>query len=188
MSTASVLTQPALVLNSSWLAIHTTTAFDALRLMCNGTAKAVVPESYELHGFESWVGLAVPPDEPAIRTVKLRIRVPEIVVLTQFGGQPNPAASFSRRNLFRRDDNRCQYCGRRPGTKELSIDHVFPRARGGRSSWKTACSPARTAITASAIERPTRRACDCGNCRPSRAGRRSSKYRWVACARAGRAS
>ncbi|MBM3987832.1 MAG: HNH endonuclease [Planctomycetes bacterium] len=136
MSTASVLTQPALVLNSSWLAIHTTTAFDALRLMCNGTAKAVVPESYELHGFESWVGLAVPPDEPAIRTVKLRIRVPEIVVLTQFGGQPNPAASFSRRNLFRRDDNRCQYCGRRPGTKELSIDHVFPRARGGRSSWE----------------------------------------------------
>jgi 5-methylcytosine-specific restriction endonuclease McrA len=49
---------------------------------------------------------------------------------------PNPAAVFSRRNLFRRDHNQCQYCGLRPGTAELSIDHVFPRSRGGKSSWE----------------------------------------------------
>lgn len=136
MSSPSVLSQPALVLNSSWAAIHTVTVRHALRLLFNGAAKAVVPESYEVHEFDSWATLTVAPDEPHIRTVRLRIKVPEIVLLTHFNGKPNPAAVFSRRNLFRRDENRCQYCGRRPGTPELSIDHVFPRSRGGRSTWE----------------------------------------------------
>ena len=51
---------------------------------------------------------------------------------------------FSRRNLYRRDGNRCQYCGKRLPTSELSIDHVVPRARGGRTTWENcvlACIP-----------------------------------------------
>jgi 5-methylcytosine-specific restriction endonuclease McrA len=29
----------------------------------------------------------------------------------------------------------CQYCGKRPGTEDLTIDHVVPRAQGGQSNW-----------------------------------------------------
>ncbi len=136
MSSPSVLSQPALVLNESWMAIHTVSVRRALRLVCTGAAKAVLPDSFETHSFETWAELAVHPDEPCIRTVKLRVKVPEVILLTRYDGLPNPAAVFSRRNLFRRDHNTCQYCGRRPGTSELSIDHVLPRSRGGRSSWE----------------------------------------------------
>lgn len=136
MNSPSVLAQPALVLNESWAAIHTVTVRHALRLMFTGAAKAVAPQTYEVHGFDAWTALAVEPHEPHIRTVRLKIKVPEVIVLTHYNGLPNPAAVFSRRNLFRRDHNQCQYCGRRPGTAELSIDHVFPRSRGGKSSWE----------------------------------------------------
>lgn len=136
MNMPSVLTQPALVLNESWAAIHTVTVRHALRLMFTGAAKAVAPQTYEVHGFDTWAELSVPPHEPCISTVRLRIKVPEVIVLTRYNGMPSPAAVFSRRNLFRRDHNQCQYCGIRPGTAELSIDHVFPRSRGGKSSWE----------------------------------------------------
>jgi 5-methylcytosine-specific restriction endonuclease McrA len=132
----SVLSQPTLVLNESWFAIHTVPVKHAMRLMFTGAAKAIQPETYELHGFETWAELAVPQGEPCIKTVALRIKVPEVIVLTRYNGRPNPAAVFSRRNLFRRDHNTCQYCGSKPGTAELSIDHVVPRSRGGKSSWE----------------------------------------------------
>jgi 5-methylcytosine-specific restriction endonuclease McrA len=133
---ASVLSQPTLVLNESWIAIHTVPVKHALRLLFTGAARAVQPETYEVHEFETWADLAVLHDEPCIRTVALRIRVPEVIVLTRYNGLPDPAAVFTRRNLFRRDHNTCQYCGARPGTSELSIDHVLPRSRGGRSTWE----------------------------------------------------
>lgn len=49
----------------------------------------------------------------------------------------------TRKNVFARDDHRCQYCLRRFPVKELTLDHVLPRSRGGRDSWSnivSACS------------------------------------------------
>lgn len=133
---ASLLSQPTLVLNESWIAIHTVPVRHALRLLFTGAAKAIQPETYESHPFEDWADLAVDSGEPCIRSVSLSLRVPEVIVLTRYNGLPNPGAVFTRRNLFRRDHNTCQYCGRKPGTSELSIDHVMPRSRGGKSSWE----------------------------------------------------
>ena len=132
---SQVLSQPALVLNRSWAAITTVTVRQALKLLFTGSARAVHTDSYEVHEFSSWADLAVRPDEPAIRTVHLHIKVPEVIVLTRYNGVPKQSVVFTRRNLYKRDRNTCQYCGRRPGTAELSIDHVLPRSRGGLSSW-----------------------------------------------------
>jgi 5-methylcytosine-specific restriction endonuclease McrA len=132
----SVLTQPALVLNRSWSAIATTTVRHALALLFKGSARAIRPDTFEVHAFETWADLAVPPDEPYVTTVSLRIRAPEVIVLTQYNAVPATSVVFSRRNLYKRDRNTCQYCGARPGTAELSIDHVLPRARGGRTTWE----------------------------------------------------
>lgn len=134
--TVEVLSQQALVLNRGWTAIATTSVRHALRLVFKGSAKAVLPDSYEMHGFESWADLAVEPDEPCIRTVTLQIKVPEVIVLTRYAGLPDKSVTFTRRNLYRRDQNTCQYCGARPGTSELSIDHVLPCSRGGLSTWE----------------------------------------------------
>ena len=35
-----------------------------------------------------------------------------------------------------RDGNRCQYCGHKFSSSELSLDHVIPLSRGGRSNWE----------------------------------------------------
>ena len=132
----SALSHPALVLNRSWTAIATTSVRNALGLIYTGSARAIQPDTYETHDFASWADLAIPPDEPCITTVKLRIKVPEVIVLTRYKGMPKQRLTFTRRNLFKRDHFTCQYCGCRPGTSELTIDHVHPRSRGGVSSWE----------------------------------------------------
>jgi 5-methylcytosine-specific restriction endonuclease McrA len=136
MLDSSVLSHQSLVLNRSWSAIATTSVRRALGLLFTGAAKVVQPDTYEVHEFHTWTDLAVHPGEPCIRTVRLKIKVPEVIVLTKYGGMPNPTVTFSRRNLYKRDRSTCQYCGKRPGSKELSIDHVVPRSRGGRTTWE----------------------------------------------------
>jgi len=44
--------------------------------------------------------------------------------------------AFDRRNLFARDNNTCQYCGKRFPTSHLSLDHIVPRSQGGGASWE----------------------------------------------------
>ena len=125
-----------LVLNRSWAAVSTVTVRQALKLLFTGTARVVHTDSYEVHGFESWADLAVHPDEPAIRTVSLRIKVPEVILLTRYNGIPAKTVVFTRRNLYLRDDATCQYCGRRDRVGRLSIDHVQPRSKGGGTTWE----------------------------------------------------
>ncbi|MEL6714027.1 MAG: HNH endonuclease [Planctomycetota bacterium] len=134
--TSAVLTRDTLVLNRSWVAIATTPVRHALSLLFTGSARAIQPETYETHDFASWSALDVPEGEPSVSTVRLELRVPEVVVLSVFGGVPRQVLPFTRRNLVRRDQAQCQYCGRRPTTSELSIDHVVPRALGGETSWE----------------------------------------------------
>ena len=51
-------------------------------------------------------------------------------------GFPRQTIRFNRRNIFARDGNQCQYCGRHFPTSELSLDHVVPRSRGGDTCWE----------------------------------------------------
>lgn len=132
----SVLSERALVLNRSWTAITTTTVRHALVLAYREVAQIICPDTYRAYEFTDWAELSAEGDGPAIATPFLRIRVPEIIVLTRFAGFPKRGVSFSRRNIYRRDSYTCQYCGSRPGSELLSIDHVVPRSRGGRSTWE----------------------------------------------------
>lgn len=131
-----MLNDPTLVLNRSWIAVTTTTVRQAMILVCRDAARFIQPDTCETHDFLSWADLSVRQDEPCIRTVQRRIRVPEIIVLTENDDLPRRSVPFSRRNLYRRDSYRCQYCGRNKPTSELSIDHVVPRSRGGRTTWE----------------------------------------------------
>jgi len=139
-----VLSSPALVLNRNWVAIATITVRKAMTLLYRGAAQAVCPETFQVHDFESWSELSVIEGQQHIKTVTLEIRVPEVILLTVYGRVPPREVVFSRRNLYRRDTYSCQYCGAMPGTQELTIDHVLPRSRGGRTVWSNcvlACVP-----------------------------------------------
>jgi 5-methylcytosine-specific restriction endonuclease McrA len=133
--TNGVLGEPTLVLNRSWLAITTTTVRRALSLLFQDSAHVICPRTYEIHDFLSWAALEVNGD-PFIRTVRRPLRLPEVIVLRRYDALPSRTVAFSRKNLYRRDAFTCQYCGDRPGGEELTIDHVIPRSRGGRTSWE----------------------------------------------------
>ncbi len=139
-----MLNDPALVLNRSWFPIGTTTVRDAVCMIYRAAARGLDPDEGTTHDFESWASLSVPVEEPCIRTVRLRIKVPEIIILTDYDSLPRCRVSFSRRNIYKRDRNHCQYCGAKPPISDLTIDHVVPRSEGGRSTWENcvlACLP-----------------------------------------------
>ncbi len=140
----SVLTEPILVLNKNWLPLRVCTVRRALVLVWKDLARVISPDDYSLYDFDSWASLRVGEHELRIRTISLEIRLPEVIMLRHFDKFRKPEVVFSRRNLFRRDRNTCQYCGTRCSTEDLSIDHVIPRSLGGVSSWTNcvvACLP-----------------------------------------------
>ncbi|MDQ1256132.1 MAG: hypothetical protein QG656_728 [Candidatus Hydrogenedentes bacterium] len=125
-----------LVLNRSWVAVHVSSVRRALTLLYQGAARAVHPFDYSLYDFEDWCELSqAEKSGQYIHTPNFRIRVPEVILLVTFNGFVEHEVRFSRRNIFERDKNACQYCGKRLAKSDLTIDHVVPRSRGGRDTW-----------------------------------------------------
>lgn len=132
-----------LVLNRFFQAVQVTSVRRALTLFYKGHARAV-DDDYRTWDFENWTEIPVQPESAFIRTPSRDILIPTVVQLIGFERMPRREVKFSRGNIYIRDDNRCQYCGRRFTASELSLDHVVPVSRGGRSSWENvvcACLP-----------------------------------------------
>ena len=62
--------------------------------------------------------------------------MPEVILLRTFNGFFRHEVRFSRRNIFERDKQTCQYCGKYFGKPDLTLDHVIPRSKGGRDTWE----------------------------------------------------
>jgi 5-methylcytosine-specific restriction endonuclease McrA len=136
-----MLETPTLVLNKHWTAVATTTVRQAIVLLCREAARVICPETYEIFDLDSWLSRSVQTCPSLVRARVVRspgcaLEVPEVILLSAYGGLPRMEVAFSRRNLYRRDGLRCQYCAARHATSELSIDHVMPRSRGGETSWE----------------------------------------------------
>ena len=71
-----------------------------------------------------------------IRSVCLVIKMPAVVRLITRFRKIKQRVKFSRQNVLARDRWRCQYCGERKATAELTFDHVIPRSRGGKTAWE----------------------------------------------------
>jgi 5-methylcytosine-specific restriction endonuclease McrA len=131
-----MLSSNVLVLNRSWIAVHIADVRRALSLVYRDLAKVVAPDTYATYDFESWKEISQAADSNYICTVNFKIRVPEIIVLNVFNNFYHKDVRFSRRNIFERDRNCCQYCGKKFSRADLTIDHVVPRSRGGKDSWE----------------------------------------------------
>ena len=70
-----------------------------------------------------------------VRSVNHALAMPSVVRLRRYTRGSGSRVKFSRANVYRRDGLTCQYCGARPGPDALTLDHVLPRARGGRTEW-----------------------------------------------------
>jgi len=136
----SVLTTKVLVLNRSYFPVHVTSARRALSLLYQGVAKAV-DQQYRTFDFESWSALSASLNDDTVSLIDRVIRVPRVVLLVGYDRVPKRQVRFSRFNVFARDNNTCQYCGKRFSRNELNLDHVIPRDRGGPTTWEnTVCS------------------------------------------------
>jgi 5-methylcytosine-specific restriction endonuclease McrA len=134
----SALDEAVLVLNSSWSAVHVASVRRAISLVYQGLAQFVSPEDYNTYDFESWKELSrvAPEGYPHVRSVDFRLRIPEVIRLRYFNGRQRRKIRFTRRNLFERDGYTCQYCAKKLPSSDLTLDHVVPRSRGGRSTWE----------------------------------------------------
>ncbi len=132
-----------LVLNSLYQAVQITGTHRAFRLFYAGRARALSPD-FTPYDFDNWCDLPVGIDDDVIRTPSRRIRIPRVIQLVYYDRVPHREVRFTRRNIFFRDRNRCQYCGEVFVQRDLNLDHVVPLSRGGHSEWTnvvTACVP-----------------------------------------------
>lgn len=132
-----------LVLNKHYMALRVICAKRAFSLLCREQAEVVACDdgTFANYDFHMWrqVSEAKHTFEAHkydwVSTVHFAIAVPRVIRLLFYDRLPRQSVKFNRRNIFARDGNRCQYCGKKFPTPELSLDHVVPRTLGGKSTW-----------------------------------------------------
>ncbi len=141
--------QPALdcrvlVLNKHYMAMRVVNVRRAFSLLFRDMAEVVSFEEgvFSNYDFQSWRQISElkqqfeEQEHDWISTVNFNIAVPRIIRLLVYDRLPRQRVKFNRRNIYARDRNLCQYCGKKFPTPELSLDHVVPRSAGGRSTWE----------------------------------------------------
>jgi len=116
--------EPVLVLNANYEPLNVCTTRRAINLVLTGKASLV------LNG------------RGVIRTVSHNYPRPSIIRLYRMIKRPRLHVRLTKREILRRDDFTCQYCGKR--SLYLTVDHVIPRRLGGSHSWDNlvaACPP-----------------------------------------------
>ena len=116
-----VMRSPVLQLNSSYEPLRIIPARKALTLLTKGKAVVEVPTS---------------------RMIYPGIYLPSVIRLRTYRHVPIRLQILSRKNIYLRDGHRCMYCGVFRPSEQLTLDHIFPRSRGGKNEWDnlvTAC-------------------------------------------------
>ncbi|HUT61401.1 MAG TPA: HNH endonuclease [Phycisphaerae bacterium] len=139
----SVLDSHVLVLNKHYAAVRVISARRAFCMLFKEIAEIISleDEQYISYDFDSWREVSElraryeREHHDWVRCVRFELAVPRIIRLLFYDRLPRQPVKFNRRNIYARDRNRCQYCGRRHPTSELSLDHVVPRSRGGGATW-----------------------------------------------------
>lgn len=138
------LDSKVLVLNRLYMAVRVISARRAFRLLVKNLAEVISVEDgkYCNYDFQTWTDLAALQQQfererhDWVRTVRFDIAVPRIIRLLGYDRLPQQMVKLNRKNIFARDRNQCQYCGRTFATSELSLDHVVPRSQEGGETWE----------------------------------------------------
>jgi HNH endonuclease len=127
LTQASTSFMPALVLNADYQPLSFTPLSlwswqDAIKAVFRG--KVTVVDVY---------------DNVKIRGVNVEVPLPSVIALNEYVSNHKAEPAFTKRNVFLRDEYKCQYCsGQFFSQNDLSIDHVHPRCKGGRLHWENA--------------------------------------------------
>lgn len=133
--------RPVLVLNKNWQPIRVAPLEKAIVKLTSEykdgrpKAKIIDPNDYSLYTWSDWTAMRPNDGEDVIRGVNQNYKIPEIIIV-EHTKVPFHRVRFSRKMLYKRDGNRCQYCGKVFPTTELNVDHVLARSRGGLTTWE----------------------------------------------------
>ncbi len=149
-----------LVLNRNWQAVNIVGLRRAFSLLWQDHARVIntFTGDYSVHAAPEWLEYSMainppPPQAEYVRTIRMHIILPKILLLRNFDRLPVSEVKFNRQNVFERDNYTCQYSGRTCKVKDLTLDHVIPRERGGRTSWENivTCSREMNAVKANRL-------------------------------------
>ncbi len=153
----NVLNQPVLALNSIWQSIGQKTVQEALTAMLGGSdgkappamaldmsfpvdADGTVdwnnPEYSQPVDWDTWKTLPVRDYDMAVHTAKMVIRAPRIIIQPNYAKMPLVTPRATKDAIRKRDKSRCQYTDKELSWKEGNIDHVIPRAQGGKNTFE----------------------------------------------------
>ena len=124
-----------LILNNGWTAIRVKNVKAAIRLTARERARIVDTTNYEVYTWNEWIALEVKDGEKYIQGATMQVKIPEVIVLTKYSKVPDHNVRLTKKNLFIRDCYKCQYSGQELSPKEANIDHIIPRAKGGKTTW-----------------------------------------------------
>lgn len=139
-----------LVLNRNWQAVNIVGVRRAFSLLWQDHARVINTFGGDLNPMstEDWLAYSstvspLPRASDFVRTIRRVILLPRILLLNHYDRLPIAEVKFNRQNVFERDRYTCQYSGRVCRAKDLTLDHVIPRERGGRTSWENIVTCAR---------------------------------------------
>ncbi len=134
-----ILNSGVLVLNNFWQVVDICSVRRAFCLLYLRHAQVVLKEggSFYTFGFEDWKDFSQNSfeDTQIIRTITYKLRIPRVILLLVYDKLPPRRVKFTRKNIYKRDENRCQYCGKKFKPQDLNLDHVIPTSRGGKDNW-----------------------------------------------------
>ena len=107
--------EKVLVLNSDYTPINITTVYRGFNLVTKGKAEILKSS-----------------DSPIIAGSNTFIR-PLIIRLLNYVKYRVHKLKINRHRLFKRDNHECVYCGSK---KNLTVDHIQPKSRGGENTWQ----------------------------------------------------
>ena len=139
----SIIDDPTLVLNKHWQPLLFTTVKVSIVSVMRGRALVMDPDSFCLLTFDEWVNYDSP-ESRWIQTTSIKIAAPEVIVLKDYGARPIRRINFNKPNMCRRDNWMCQYCGTQLPTSKLTVEHVVPVSRGGKTTWNNCVSACRS--------------------------------------------
>jgi 5-methylcytosine-specific restriction endonuclease McrA len=110
--------EQVLLLNITYEPLRIINWKKAITMLCLGKVEVIEEYGHEIH------------------SVSFTVKLPSVVRLLRMVKRPKTPVRFSRQNIYARDRYKCQYCGDRFSTEDLTYDHVIPKSRGGRTEWK----------------------------------------------------
>ena len=131
-----------LVLNRLWQPVNVVGVERAFSLLSLDHAQVIYAEDESFRVFDAakWFEFCKEAEASRgnriIHTVNQSVIVPSVLLLRTYDRILLQEMKFNRQNLLERDDYRCQYCGKTFAPKELNMDHVLPKDRGGGTSWE----------------------------------------------------